>query len=190
MRAAAAHEVTATTLGLQRAYLRLRGVYHRTRCCPSLATRLRAALEEPSLSLWTGDPDGTISPRQDVGRADSSRFCPGSTRHGETRGVDPIAEYARLFRTIVRLLGRLGWQWRLASLAVGLLVGAVAFRFATGGRRRVARAVLAGSLASYVALVFSVTVLGRPWRAPRPVNAELLSTWAARLSNASMRYEL
>ena len=87
-------------------------------------------------------------------------------------------------------VGRLGWQWRLASLAVGLLVGAVALGSAPRGRRRVARCVLAGSLASYVALVVSATVLGRPWRAPRPVNAELLSTWAARLSNASMRYEL
>ena len=105
-------------------------------------------------------------------------------------GVDPIAEYARWFRTIMYFVGRLGWQWRLASLAVGLLAGAVVLGSAPRGRRRVAKAVLAGALAFYVAFVVSVTVLGRPWRAPRSVNAELLSTWTARLSNASMRYEL
>ena len=86
--------------------------------------------------------------------------------------------------------GRLGWQWWLASLAVGLLVGVVASRFAPGGRRRVARGVLAGALAFYVALVVSVTVLGRSRGAAQPMNADLLSTWAARISDAGMRYEL
>jgi VanZ family protein len=104
--------------------------------------------------------------------------------------VNPIEELVRRFRTIMRPVCRLGWQWWLAFLVVGLLAGAVALGSAPRGRRRVARAILAGSLAFYVALVFSVTVLGRKWRAPQPVNAELLSTWAARLSNASMRYEL
>ena len=104
--------------------------------------------------------------------------------------VDPIADFVGRFRTIIYLVRRLDWQWWLVSLAVGLVGGVIAYRTGSQRRNRVTKAVLRGMLASYVALVLSLTVFGRVWRAPHPVRVDVLATWAERLASKTARYEL
>ena len=87
-----------------------------------------------------------------------------------------------------RYLQSLGWQWWLASLLVGLLVGFAVFRMGS----RAGRAVAAGTLGAYVVLVLALTVLSRSQRAgAAEVGVGIVATWASRLANeGGMRYEL